>query len=49
MGTLATSGNFTAFGTSDGQIFLSKDTGETWEQVATNLPSICCLIFNYTI
>lgn len=45
-GTLATSGNLTAFGTSDGQIFLSKDAGKSWEQVATNLPPIRCLIFD---
>ena len=42
-GTLATSGNLAAFGTWDGQIFLSEDAGLTWTQVATNLTPIHCL------
>lgn len=42
-GTLATSGNFAAFGTSNGQIFLSNDAGLIWQQIATNLPPIRCL------
>ncbi|ARV59013.1 hypothetical protein BZZ01_10525 [Nostocales cyanobacterium HT-58-2] len=39
-GTLDTSGNFAAFGTSDGQIFLSSDAGLTWKQIAANLAPI---------
>lgn len=41
-GTLATSGNIAAFGTRDGQIFLSNDAGLTWKQIATDLASIQC-------
>jgi hypothetical protein len=39
-GTLATLGNFAAFGTKDGQIFLSNDAGMTWQQIATDLAPI---------
>ncbi|MBV9389972.1 MAG: hypothetical protein JOZ78_26415 [Chroococcidiopsidaceae cyanobacterium CP_BM_ER_R8_30] len=41
--TLATTGNFAAFGTSDGQIFLSNDAGLTWQQIAAKSTAICCL------
>ncbi|KYC38662.1 hypothetical protein WA1_36420 [Scytonema hofmannii PCC 7110] len=41
-GTLATSGNIAAFGTRDGQIFLSNDAGLTWKQIAKDLASIQC-------
>lgn len=43
-GTLATLGNFAAFGTSNGQIFLSNDAGLTWKQMASDLAPIHCLI-----
>ncbi|MBW4498786.1 MAG: glycoside hydrolase [Scytonema hyalinum WJT4-NPBG1] len=42
-GTLSTLGNLAAFGTSDGQIFFSDDTGITWKQIASDLAPICCL------
>lgn len=42
-GTLSTSGNLAAFGTSDGQIFFSDDAGRTWKQIAANLSPIWCL------
>lgn len=42
-GTLATLGNVAAFGTRDGQVFLSRDCGLTWQQTANNLASIQCL------
>ncbi|GAA6622240.1 hypothetical protein [Scytonema sp. NUACC26] len=42
-GTVATLGNCAAFGTSDGQIFLSNDAGLTWKQIATGLASIHCV------
>ncbi|MBW4634934.1 MAG: glycoside hydrolase [Iphinoe sp. HA4291-MV1] len=42
-GTLATSLNLAAFGTSDGQIFLSNDAGLTWRQIAGDLAPICRL------
>lgn len=42
-GTLATLGNFVAFGTSDGRIFLSNDAGSTWQQIAAGLAPIRCL------
>ncbi|MUG91151.1 hypothetical protein F7734_00995 [Scytonema sp. UIC 10036] len=42
-GTLDSSGNFAAFGTSDGQIFLSSDAGLTWQQIAKDLSPISYL------
>ncbi|MBO3460215.1 hypothetical protein G7B40_023850 [Aetokthonos hydrillicola Thurmond2011] len=42
-GTLSTLENIAAFGTSDGQIFLSNDAGLTWSQIATNLGTILCM------
>ncbi|BAY47044.1 hypothetical protein SAMD00079811_46600 [Scytonema sp. HK-05] len=42
-GTLSTSGNLAAFGTSDGQIFFSDDAGRTWKQIAAHLSPIWCL------
>ncbi|OKH52098.1 hypothetical protein NIES2101_15775 [Calothrix sp. HK-06] len=45
-GTLASLGNFAAFGTSDGQIFLSEDAGLTWKQIAKDLAPIRCLNLN---
>lgn len=40
---LATSGDFAAFGTSDGQIFVSDDAGLMWKQMASGLAPVCCL------
>lgn len=42
-GTLSTLENIAAFGTSDGQIFLSNDAGLTWQQIATDLATILCM------
>ncbi len=42
-GTLATSGNLAAFGTTDGQIFFSDDVGNSWKQIAADLAPIFCL------
>ncbi|NEQ19263.1 MAG: hypothetical protein F6K28_05345 [Microcoleus sp. SIO2G3] len=42
-GTLSTSENLAAFGTSDGQIFFSDDAGRTWKQIAAHLSRIWCL------
>lgn len=42
-GTLSTSGNLAAFGTSEGQVFFSDDAGSTWKQIAGDLAPICCL------
>lgn len=42
-GTLATSGNLAAFGTNDGQIFLSSNAGLTWQRIAADLAPIRCL------
>ncbi|WP_193200547.1 WD40/YVTN/BNR-like repeat-containing protein [Nostoc sp. MG11] len=47
-GTLDTLGNLAAFGTSDGQIFLSNDAGLTWQQIATGLSAIRCLNLTYS-
>jgi hypothetical protein len=42
-GSLATSKDRAAFGTSDGQIFVSDDAGLRWEQIASGLAPIHCL------
>lgn len=42
-GTLSASGDLAAFGTHDGQIFLSEDAGLTWKQIAADLAPISCL------
>lgn len=39
-GRLVVSGNEVAFGTSDGSIFLSQDGGDSWEQIAQDLPAV---------
>lgn len=43
---LAALGDLAAFGTSDGQIFISNDAGLTWKQLASGLPPIRCLNFS---
>lgn len=43
-GNLTSSGNKVAFGTSDGQIFISNDAGLTWKQIDSELPAINCLL-----
>jgi hypothetical protein len=40
---LTSLGNRVAFGTSEGQIFLSNNAGLTWQQIDSQLPSINCL------
>lgn len=42
-GCIATSGNLAAFGTRDGQIFLSNDAGLTWQRLASERALIHCL------
>lgn len=42
-GTLATFKNIAAFGTHDGQIFLSSDAGLTWKQIAADLAPVFCV------
>jgi photosystem II stability/assembly factor-like uncharacterized protein len=42
-GTLATLESTAAFGTKDGQIYLSNDVGVTWQQIAAGLAPIQCL------
>jgi hypothetical protein len=42
-GTLTTAGDFAAFGTREGEIFLSLDAGQSWQPVATGLAPIQCL------
>lgn len=44
-GSLAAVKDRAAFGTSDGQIFVSDDAGLTWKQLASGLPPIHCLDF----
>lgn len=45
-GSLAALKDRAAFGTSDGQIFVSDDAGLTWKQLASGLPPIHCLDFS---
>ena len=45
-GSLAALKNRAAFGTSDGQLFVSDDAGLTWKQLASGLPPIYCLDFS---
>lgn len=45
-GSLAAQEDKAAFGTSDGQIFMSNDAGLTWKQMASGLPPIHCLNFS---
>lgn len=45
-GSLAALGDKVAFGTSDGQIFVSNDAGLTWKQLASGLTPIHCLNFS---
>ena len=33
-------GSFAAFGTSDGQLFVSRDAGSSWTELASGLPAI---------
>ena len=42
---LAASDDSVAFGTSEGNVYLSSDQGLTWEQVADGLPTIRCVVF----
>lgn len=42
-GTLATFKNIVAFGTHDGQTFLSSDAGLTWKQIAADLAQVFCV------
>lgn len=44
-GTLATAGGCAAFGTREGEIYLSADAGQSWHSAATDLASIRCLDF----
>ena len=42
-GCVAASGSLVVFGTDDGRIFRSNDTGEHWELVTKGLPSVRCV------
>jgi photosystem II stability/assembly factor-like uncharacterized protein len=42
---LAAAGTDAAFGTDEGQVYVSEDAGETWETLSPGLPSIRCLAF----
>jgi hypothetical protein len=33
-------GSFAAFGTSDGRVFVSEDTGASWVELASGLPHV---------
>ena len=43
---LAAAGHIAAFGTDDGRVFVSEDSGETWEERAAGLPRITCLVIS---
>jgi hypothetical protein len=40
---LVAGGDFAAFGTVDGRLFVSRDAGATWDQEGSGLPAIRCL------
>jgi hypothetical protein len=40
---LAASGPSAAFGTEEGSVFISKDEGSSWREIATGLPPVRCL------
>jgi hypothetical protein len=42
---LAAEGATVAFGTREGDVFVSTDEGATWEQAASGLPPVRCLAF----
>jgi hypothetical protein len=42
---LAASGSRVVLGTRDGSVYLSSDGGETWGDIARDLPSIRCILF----
>ncbi|HXF37232.1 MAG TPA: hypothetical protein VNO17_08635 [Actinomycetota bacterium] len=41
---VSASGVVAAFGTSDGRVFLSRDEGRAWDEAASGLPRIRCLV-----
>jgi hypothetical protein len=41
---LAGAGNVAALGTAEGRVFVSEDAGETWEERATDLPPVRCVV-----
>jgi len=43
-GCLAASGPLVVFGTSDGRVFRSHDTGEHWEPAVKDLPPVACVV-----
>jgi hypothetical protein len=42
---VAATGSEVAFGTEDGSVFLSRDSGRTWEEWASDLPPVRCVAF----
>jgi hypothetical protein len=42
---VAATGSEVAFGTEDGSVFLSRDSGRTWEEWASGLPPVRCVAF----
>jgi hypothetical protein len=42
-GCLDADGELVAFGTADGEVYSSADTGATWDRVAAGLPPVRCL------
>jgi photosystem II stability/assembly factor-like uncharacterized protein len=42
---MAASGEGVAFGTNSGSVFLSRDEGETWKEVAKHLPTVLSVEF----
>jgi hypothetical protein len=42
---MAASGEGVAFGTNSGSVYLSRDEGESWEEVAKHLPTVLSVEF----
>ena len=43
-GCLGAGSGFVAFGTTEGAVFSSADTGATWEQLCADLPAVLCVV-----
>lgn len=41
---LTTNGSTVAFGTSDGRVFVSEDSGHSWREETSDLPAVRCLL-----
>jgi hypothetical protein len=45
-GCLAAAGPAAAFGTADGEVFVSEDAGQSWRRLAADLPPVRCVLLS---